>query len=210
MSVPHVINDGNWNTLTPMSGDSIEFPFSDKGDNVTFKATIPYRQDKDAYRPRATMSVLRHALGTCYLTKLGTPRDIGNNIYEFEDEFSSVPIKRIEQGSLPYVRQWATENITESGSSLQIDEVPFTLSAEFEFEYFRDKQPEPLIRPRVINIVGRPYAIGGFGLQFSLVGAPGNNRVVAEDSEVKIYEGRIYERRTPYIRLQPLRDVVLT
>lgn len=192
MSVPNRIDDGNWNLLIPMQGGGYEFPFSDKGDNDTFKTTVKYRQDKNAYRPRATMTKLRFTLGDAYLTRLGKPSDIGSNLYEWEDTFSSLPVTRTEYGSLVYNRQFYRF----SNGAPEIAENSYPVPIAFVYEYFLNVPPNPFIAPRVYEVFGQLGYIGNLPTT--------NGLLVAEDSVVSIYEGKIFERKTPYVKLRDL------
>lgn len=201
MSVPTQISDGDWRRLIPMEGGKIEFPFSDKGDNESFVETLKYRMDRGAFRPRTSMTQTRCTLGTGYLVRQGDPHDVGCNLLEWEDRFAMVPNKRTEYGSFNYTAQWFATvieaNVDPSkyfyNVNYDIEEQTFTVSAEFEYEYFATTPPSALIKPRVFLLFGRMYNIGGT----PVIG----NRLVAEDSTVTIWEGKIYERRTPYVKL---------
>ncbi len=200
MPVPNFINDGNWNIRTPMSVE-YEFPFSEVGDDTTFKALATYRLDKTAFRPLASMSIVRFDLGNAYLTKNGNPRDIGCGLYEFTDVFSAVPAARTEYGTYTYTYQaWravTADNLDPTkyfyDVTQDLEETTFTVPAAFQFEYFLNTPPNPLLKSRMFM---------QFGKLLSVNGAPINgNLVVADDSTVSIYGGKIYERKTPYVRI---------
>lgn len=202
--VPNVIDDGgvsgNWNVL-----DSYDyapsFPFSDKGDNQSFTIAQRYKIDKNAYRPRATMSATQFPQGLAYLTKLGTPRDTGCGIYDVEDIFSSVPVTRTEYGSYCYQQQWydtvANTDVDPSkyfyNVTYDIAEQSFTVSGEYLYEYFINTAPVTLRKPRVYFIFGRLYYDAAGGKPYT------GTKIIADDSAVTIYAGRIFERKTPYV-----------
>ena len=199
MPVPNFINDGDWGLRIPMNVD-FEFPFSDKGDNTTFRAAVKFRMDKGAYRPAAQMSVFNFTLGQAYLTRLGSQSDLGCNICEFTDTYSSVPATRTEYGTYAYTQQWWTA-IGDSGVdpdkyfytvNFDIEEQTFTVAADVVYEYFPNTPPPPLIKPRVFLLFGFLQTIGGT----PTIG----QRIIAEDSTVEIYEGKIFCRRTIYAR----------
>lgn len=208
MPVPNFINDGDWNQLIRSEGGDFEFPFSDRGDNVTFKQRIHYKMDRGAYRPRQPMTILRSELGLCYLTKLGNPRDCGCNLIEWEDQFCSLPVTRIEPGTFAYTYQWwrgATEENVDPSKyfykvNYDIEEQTFTVKADFKFEYFLNVAPQPLIKSRVFLRFGVLLSIGGTPIL--------GNQLVAEDSCVSIYEGRIFERRTPFVKVNSTGQLV--
>lgn len=203
MPVPQQISDGNWSLLQRSEGGDFEFPFSDRGDHVTWKQRLHYKIDRNFYNntKRQPMTVVTTELGQGYLTKLGSPRDCGCNLVEWEDTISSLPITRIEPGSFSYTLQWwraATSTDVDPSKyfydvNFDIEEQTFTVAAEYEYEYFLNTQPAPLIKPRVFLLFGFLQSIGGTPVL--------GNRLVAEDSAINIYEGRIFERRTPYVKL---------
>lgn len=202
MPVPSQIDDGNWKTRQPMSTD-YSIPFSDVGDNDTFKAKVTYRQDKLSYRALPSMSVLSTPYGPAYLTKAGDTKDIGCGLYEFVDQFSSVPVKRTEYGSFTYTLQFY-ESVGESNVdpskyfytvTFDLEEQTFSTPCEIVYEYSINSPLTPLLKPRLIMLFGRLYFVGGIPLR--------GTKQVAEDSQVKIYEGRIFERRTIYVNVNP-------
>lgn len=201
MSVPTQINDGDWTQRTPQSIE-YDFPFSEVGDNQTFKARATYRMDKTAYRPLASMSIANLPnFGIAYLTKLGETKDIGCGLYEFVDEFSSVPVTRIEYGSFTFTSQW-WEATTASNVdpdkyfydvTIDIEEQTFTIPAYYKYEYFLNVAPDPLLKSRIFLLFGKPFFIGSL---------PAYGRdIIADDSQVKIYAGKIFERKTPFVNL---------
>lgn len=207
MPVPSIISDngsGNlgWNVIQPYSQEP-DFPFSDKGDNTSFDMYQRYKIDKTAYRPRASMSTAAFTFGTAYLTKLGRPRDIGNGIYDVEDKFSSLPANRTEYGSFPFTQQWYDTIVNTNADPTKYfydvtwdtTEQTFTVKAEIDYEYFLFTPPAPLIKSRVFFIFSRLFYLQGL----PQVGT----REIAEDSNVSIYAGKIFCRRTPYVLLQP-------
>lgn len=197
MGVPSQINDGNWSAR---AYESIEyrFPFSEKGDNTSFRAICKCRMDKNAYRPLAPMSAQSLSLGTGFLVKAGEPRDIGCGLYEFQDEFCNVPITRYEYGTFTQTLQ-VYAAIADTGVdpakyfysvTFDLEEQTFTVPATFKYEYFQNTPPVPLLKSRLFMLFGRLYQING---------TPANGQqIVIEDSQIDIYGGMIYERRTPY------------
>lgn len=199
--MPKQIDDGDWKALQRMEGGSIEFPFSDRGDNVTWKQRLKYRIDRASYRPRQSMSLIQGDLGTGYLTKLGTISDVGCGLVEWEDTVCALPQNRVEPTTFAYTYQW-WKATTDSGVNpskyfynvnFDIEEQTFTVLAHANFEYFLNTEPQPLIKPRVFLLFGKLNQIGGTPIL--------GNELVAEDSNIEIYEGRIYERKTINVRV---------
>lgn len=199
MSVPNQIDDGNWDLLPDIEGLAYEFPFGDKGDFVTFKASVPRKQDIGRYQgPLAPMSVKNFPLGKAYLTKPGNPRNNSCGLFEWDDTYSSVPVGRKEYGSFAFTIQWwrlAVDGNVDPDKyfysiNYDIEEQTFTVQAEIEYEYFLNVAPVALLHPRVFLLFGQLQQIGGS----PVIG----QRVIAEDSQVSIYECKIFERRTIY------------
>lgn len=197
MAIPRQINDGNWN-IPAIQGIEYSFPFSDKGDGSTFKAQCLKYADKNSYRALAPMSTMQFPYGLGYLTKLGETRDIGSGIYEFTDEYSSLPINRTEFGNFAFTSQWF-KGATESGVdpnkyfyevSFDLEEQTFTVPCQYLYEYFLFQQPQPILKQRAYLL---------FGQMFEIQGGTFNGLICAEDSQIKIYGGKIYERRTPFV-----------
>lgn len=208
MSVPNEINDGNWSALQRSEGGSITFPFSDRGDNATWQQQLHYKIDRPAYRPRPTMSRVQGDLGVGYLTKLGDVRDTSCGLVEWEDTISALPAKRTESGAFAYTYQWwrATtgDNVDPSkyfyNVNFDIEEQTFTVDADYTFEYFLFKKPQPLIKPRVFLLYDKLMQIGGTPVL--------GNQLVAEDSQVTIWEAQIYERKTPFVKVNSVGQLV--
>lgn len=209
MAVPNFIDDGNWSLLQRSEGGDIEFPFSEVGDNETWKQNLHYKIHRSAYRPRKSMTKVQGDLGFGYLTKLGDLSDCGCGLVEWKDRICSLPSSRIEPGTFSYTLQWwrvtAETNVDPSkyfyDTNFDIEEQTFTVSADVQYEYFLNIQPPPLIKPRVFLLFGFLQTIGGTPIL--------GNRLVAEDSQVSIYEGRIFERRTVYVKVNNVGQPVL-
>lgn len=201
MAVPSTINDGNFNLREPYSIE-YDFPFAEKGDNVSFVADVKFIMDKPAYRPLASMSQMNFAnLGVGYLVNPGKPRDIGNGLYEFTERYFSLPVNRYEYGSFTYTLQ-SYASVSSTGVnpdkyfydvSWDLEENTFTVPAQFRFEYFLNQKPPPLLKSRLFMQFGRLYSINGTPANGSLI--------VADDSQVSIYGAYIYERKTPFVQV---------
>lgn len=203
-TTPSIINDGDWSALSLMSVE-YDFPFSEVGDNITFQAYAVFRMDKLAYRARSAMSLYSFPLGTAYLTKLGRPSDIGNGLYEFTDVYSMIPQQRTEYGSFTYTLQFSesagTSNVDPSkyfyDVTYDLEESTFTVAAQFLYEYFAFSAPSPVLKARAFMLFGKLYFIGGGPIL-------SGSRIVAEDSQVTIWQGKIWQRRTPYVSINPV------
>lgn len=197
MAQPAYINDGNFTRAEQNGPDEWRTPFSDRGDFLTFEVMKRYRVDQAYYKRGRSMEKIRTNKGYAYLVEEGEAVESGPGLLDFVRVYSALPNKRIEGTSIIYSVQFVSTQLTyewlEPPDTPTISELPITMSAEVEYEYFLTK-PKPLIAPRVTAAFGRLIIIGGWGTFTA------GDRVLAEDSEVDIYKGGIYVRRSVYIR----------
>jgi len=203
MSVPPIrVNDGSHNVEIEIARDYVH-PFFDRGDDQSFEVVVTYSIDKDFFRFKRKMSVIITPFGPAYLVEHGDAKDRGDNLFEYELTYASIPARRTEGASVSFTQQWwKAMTSTADGNKIanpskyfynvdfDIEEQQFTVAGEIEYEYFTAK-PAPLIRPRVYLL---------FGL-LRYVNAPNagiSGRIVVEDSEVGIYKGGIFFRKTVY------------
>lgn len=202
---PWRVNDGNW--VNPLVvKDGYRFPFSDRGDTGSFEYVQVEHFDKSLLPRRASMTAIRTGYGTAYLTEVGDLEDQGDGIFEQQCVFSSVPNTRVEGASLNYTLQLKRATIGDAQEhgflypvNFELAELTFTVSAEIQYEYFAFIRPQPLLKPRLALVFEAMYSIGGL--------PPSAGRVAAEDSEVTLYKGKIYCRRTPFVIITPKKAV---
>lgn len=204
-AAPWRVNDGNWN-IGLLVKDGYRWPFADRGDSQSFEYTTTERVDKSQLPRRTSMSARATGYGVAYLTEIGDLEDTGDGVWEQQCTYSSVPVKRIEGASINYTLQLWRATIGDAQEhgffynvNFELAELTFTYSAEIEYEYFAFNRPLALLKPRVALIFERMWYIGSV--------PPTQSRVVAEDSEVTLYKGKIYCRRTPYITINQIRPV---
>jgi hypothetical protein len=186
---PSQVSDGNWSSLIEESRD-MSFPFSDKGDFDTFEMTLKYKQAKEAYKKLPSLSTKQFPLGLTYLVQQGSPSDIGNGLWEFSRTFSMLPASRYEGATIAFPLKF----IQTAGVLSFLASFSIVTSGEYHYEYFLTKPPT-IIAPRFyVGVVVIPTGFGTFGIASGLPAT-----LIAQDSEVGIYKGGIYYRKTPYI-----------
>lgn len=177
------IDDGDWG-VTLATAHSWRYPFSSRGDNVSFEYTVSYSVNLTSFTPLGIMTPIGTLLGTAYFVEQGEVRDVGMNLVEFDRIFASVPRNRVEHQSIVHTSQWWQP------VEQQLQEVSFVVDGSILYEYFL-YVPPPILKFRVIDVFG---VLNYVGTPVQTTGA----FIVSEDSDVHIYKGGIYERITPY------------
>jgi hypothetical protein len=191
------VTDGSYRIAAQTGADEYTLPFSDVGDQISFEVKRIYRVDYNKFVRSKPMSQINSVYGKAYLVEEGPANPIGNGLLEFPRIYASVPQRRVEGSSYVYSVQFLSTNVSYDPETPtpepSVTEFPVTLSARIVYEYFIGR-PAPLIAPRVAVIYGTVITFGGWGTLLY------NQEYLAEDSEVSIYKGNIYQRRSIYIR----------
>lgn len=196
MSIPDQINDGNWRDPF-ISKVDISYPFSDQGDVISFEASCAILQDKVSYRTpnlgdQITIPGMNGAFRG-YLVDPGQPSDAGNGLFSFMRVYASIPATR---------REPTTTAITVPIGLLAGSLINFTYTFAGYVEYEYALQPfQPLIALKVFQIGNITYVIRGDDQ--STIGIPSAGPMLSDDSEVGIYKGSIYFRRSVYAEIPP-------
>lgn len=205
MIVPFRVNDGDWRVAKTIK-DEYRFPFFDRGDGRTFEYIRRQSFDRDFPPNQNVMDAVRTVGGIAYLVERGAWEDQGFGIYEQENVYSSIPAMRVEGASINYTLQLKRATIGDAmehgfpySVNFELAELNFTCSADIVYEYFANTKPQPILKPRLELVFEAMYSIGGL--------PPEQGRVAAEDSDVSLYKGRIYCRRTPYVTITPRKAV---
>lgn len=186
MAVPIIVNDGNFSRAEQNGADEITLPFSDEGDNTSWEVRRKLRVDQASYRRGISMSQEMHRFGRMYLVEESNPNAIGGGLVEYEQIWSCLPKTRVVPSSTIYSLQGLVDG--------SITEWPLTMACEIQWEYFIGNFPSPIQAPRLIKIGEFIFAYARWGT-FSL-----GQRIPAEDSEVGVHKGKIFYRKTIYIR----------
>jgi hypothetical protein len=187
MPVPRYFDDGNFSVPMQNGPSEIIYPFIEVGDDDTSEEIVTFRQRAQSYRGPNVMSIRN---GRRLVGDFGT-KNIGNGLIEFRRMWTDIPKKRTEKGSIVYPLQITTTTVTEEATTYEISEVPLAMPCDIEYEYSTSNFS---IRraPRVTVVAGLLVRIGPSS---STVGP----RVLAEDSVVTIYKGKIYQRVEKYV-----------
>lgn len=202
---PFRVDDGNWKIAKTIK-DGFRFPFFDRGDGRTFEYIRRQSFDRNFPPNQNVMDAVQTIGGIAYLVERGDWEDQGFGIYEQENVYTSIPATRSEGASINYTLQLKRATIGDAmdhgffyNVNFELAELTFTCSAEIVYEYFASTRPQPILKPRLELVFEAMYSIGGL--------PPTSGRVAAEDSEVTLYKGRIYQRRTPYVTITPRKPV---
>ena len=198
MSVPKYLNDGNYRLTQQVGCDEISLPFSDVGDHSSVEIKRTYRVAQGSYIPALPMSRISIASGFAYLVNESEASNIGLGILEFTRTYASIPITRNwENTTIAYSKQYvstsASYDWTTPPPAPEITEITYSTPGRVFYE-FSLTPFDPLIAPRVAVLFGSVVAFGGWGLLQEGQFYP------AEDSEVGIYKGKIYYRRTVAVK----------
>lgn len=185
MPTPIYFNDGDYKVERQVGAPILKRPFFDKGDSVSFEYVYTYRVDHRYDKPVKSMQKLKTQLGDAYLVEESDRTEIGNGIVEFQRTYASVPQPRVEYGTINFSRQQTINN--------KLIETQETVPAFIHYT-FSLKPIKQIDAPRAVDIDGILFGKAGFG-NF----VPGK-LVLAEDSEVGTYKGKIFYRRAVYIK----------
>lgn len=194
MAVPRQINDGNWN-LPNIETVDLSYPFSLRGDGISFEATLKVTQDKFTYIPRRigdqlTIPDVQGGALRGFIVDQGDPKDIGNGLFEVRTVVASIPQNRIEPSSTTW-----TINLGIRDNNLVTATNSFP--AEVHYEYGLSKFT-PTTSAKVIQDGRFFYAIKDSATGY-IAGLPEKGNYLADDSEVGIYKGKIYFRRSVFV-----------
>jgi hypothetical protein len=196
MSIPIYVDDGSFRTPTQAGTAHYTLPFADRGDYTSFQVSIPFKIDINHFRDTSPLSAgTRRSFpkGDAYLVDIRNMRESGNNLMEWETIYASVPITRQEFTTVSYERFY--ENNPESTIESFIQDTQGV--AIYQYKWYT---PLPdLIAPKPVQLGGIWFEFGGYG------GEPAEGaEVLAENSKTSIYIGRIFERRSVYVKHKSL------
>jgi len=196
MSVPQTVDDGNFALAQQNECDELNFPFFDKADNYTFEVVRTKRVDVASFRTPKMMAQIRKYGRTLYLVDITQPVRVGAALLEWQEIYSVVPATRTEYTNLTYAIQLPSFGTSYDWETPPpeptITEIPVPLTAKVIYEYSIEPLPV-LIAPRIAIVNGTLLKYGGWGVFVS------GQQYLAYDSELRLYKGRIYERRSVYI-----------
>jgi len=198
MPVPGTVDDGLF-TVPQQNGAAVyEYPFFDRGDSTTFIATVKMIVDLDYFVVPVPMSVKQFGLlGNAFLVDLIPPSDTTQRLYEYSLVYANIPKTRKEPSTVTYTNQSPTDSATLTVAN--VVNFTSTVQAEDVFEYSVNAPLPPLIAPVLVAGAGQVYRFGDYNR--------GATRVLAQNSEARIYMGKIYERKSTFITRPIMRGI---
>lgn len=197
MSVPNGYDDGNFALALQNGCQEYTLPFFDKGDDKSFEISVTRRVAAASFtRPELMSKIIHPKMGIAFLVEMTSPRAVGNGLIEWQETYASIPQTRYEASSIIYPMQFLSLSTSYDWDTVpaapQVQELPVPMSCTVKYEYFI-KKPEIQIAPRVAVLYNTVVAFGGWG---TLI--PGKE-YLAQDAEISIYKGEIFQRRGVYI-----------
>jgi hypothetical protein len=178
---PWRVDDGNHDILLE-TGRDLRFPFTERGDGDSFEYIIKYKQDKVAFRKLPLMTAMDFPLGKAYFVNQGDPTDDGFGQYEFTRTFASLPNTRTEGETVA----WTLSIVTIVGPLSTQDNFAAVATADVVYEYFLNVKPDTIRAQR--------FYISGYLPE----------RLLIQDSEVSIYKGKIFQRKSYYANVSEI------
>ncbi len=180
---PFRCDDGNYAIAKEISRD-ISFPFSAVGDNDSFEVKIREEVNKEDFKKLPLMSKRTFAgLGIAYFVTQGDPTDVGSGLYQYDRTWAMTPNTRVEYESASFTLKFLTPQV---GFTIEADFQALTV-AEATYEYFNNVKPDVIYAPR--------FYFTGFIPEI----------VTVQDSEISIYKGKIYQRKTLYANIADIK-----
>ena len=189
--------------------DRYEFPFSQWGDNC-FLLYREYLVNPANYSPKAIGTEVKCQLGRAYLSDF-TPPTVDGSLLRYQETYASIPKTRFEPSTYSHTSKYIINNgvpqaFMEGYTSIK--------PVQIRYEY-KINQPFDIIEgldilsiagnlrlkgewPDVFNYVSDPFAVWHYpGLALAVLKQLSKlNLVPLEDSEVGIWQGNIYYRKT--------------
>ncbi len=211
MSVPWQVSDGDFSVLTQIGTPTWVLPFQDKGDTQSFELHAKYRIAASNYAPLRNPRILSGgtvekptfteqmqqratARGIAYLVSESETSDVGGGILELTRIYASIPVIRFEGASIPFSLQflYVSAGLDDAGTPT-IAEFPLTFSGRYKYEYSLS-QPQVLFAPRLAIVNGEIKSVGVYA------DASPTAEFAAADSEIGIYKGGIFYRKTALVK----------
>lgn len=126
-------------------------------------------------------------------------RDYSGGVIGFTREFALIPDSRSEYESYTYGYQ----TVSLGGALI---EVPITVPSRIQYDYFRTDVPSAIElsrAPRLFDVEGVIYQINGWeDLEYG-------DEFLAEDASLRVWKGKIYERRQRFVEFLNIVDTIL-
>lgn len=198
MTVPAIVNDGNFSQILQNGSPETTFPFFNLGDDKTFIARVRMRVRAGSFvMPKLMSQRFLANLGQCYLVDVedGTPVD-NTDLIEYVFVYAAVPQTRTEYGSATYTYQAVLNGVTTNFKYTDV----FPASIVFEYSVFTPLPP--LFRGRLLTSATDTGAVTIQAGRW----VPSNTQglLLAENSTSGIWLGKIYFRRSVYVSTPPV------
>jgi hypothetical protein len=205
MPVPNFIYDGDMTIATQDGAGTWVLPFEGVGDTQSFEYIAYFTQLAANYLPLRNaiqplggyevMQTIVTARGTAYLVEESDINYIAPGLIRFKRRYVSLPVTRYEGNSFVYPIQFLSTTATYVWDSPPAEptvaELPLTINGRIKYEYSLTK-PDVIYAPKVAVVFGTTLTFGGWG---ALVDG---QEYAAFDSEISIYVGGIWQRKTQY------------
>ncbi len=197
MSAHTIIADGNFRFAFQNGGTTFRYPFADKGDGISFIASLKKRILATSYLAPTINSRMDFPQGPAFLVDFSPPTPVseGEALLEWTESYASIPQTRTEYGSITYTQQFlATNGIGERS----VEEWTATRDAAFVYEYSQNAPLPRIQAPLLVTLANVIFARGGWGTFTD------GQLILAQDTTSEIYMGKIYQRKSVIIPYQPL------
>jgi hypothetical protein len=205
MSVPTIVNDGDFTVDQQHGGWVYSNPLSDKGDFAHLVATRTVRIDVSSFTPSSHTSLETRnfttgdGVVTGYLVGFTDPVAAGNNVLEWEEKYATLPSTRTQPTTVTYTQQFLfyTANADQS-TTISILEYTNKRAATETYEYYFKNSPLPVLLAPKLEQIGNRILFFGDWRPFAA-----GEQVLTEDSTSERYLGDIYVRKTTRIAWVP-------
>jgi len=198
MPVPSTVSDGVFTIPQQNGPDKYRLPFLDKGDSRSFEIIRKMRVAADSFTAPKLMSKIRWDGKYAYLVEMTDPQIVEPDLLEYELTYACVPFTRNEGTSTTFTIQYPSFGASYDWSTPPpeptITEIPLPMTGRAVYEYFIGAPPT-LLAPKIAFVNGTRVQYGGWNQAMFVPGA----QILADDSDVTIYKGNIYQRRSVYI-----------
>lgn len=199
MSVPIYWTDGDYTVAEQIAEWEIEFPFVERGDNISFVARRPMRIESSAMRrPVINQRRTFDGLGYAYFCGQQPARRVDgfSQLVDYDEVWASVPATN----NKTYQSVSYTEQFLQISPEVGIVELSKSKRGQVLWEYAIGPLPQ-LIAPRLVQLGSVVFSQGGWRPM-----NPGQT-VLSDDSENGIYMGQIYYRKSVYVTYSGFTDL---
>lgn len=198
MSVPGIIEDGDFSILLQNGAWTPSFPFANVGDEKTFIMRAKFRVNLNNWTPPIAMSQLVFSTyGTAYFVDIENTDSInGSELVDYTLVYASIPNRRVEYGSASATIQ---KSVVNADTSISLVAYTDTFDGQYVYEYSANAPLQQLYRGRLVRptntLSANPIQQAGPWHN----AAQGGNSQLAQNSTSRIWKGKIYERLSVFV-----------